>query len=118
MSIQKWSDEVTVVELFDSPQFADDLSALMEELDDAPTDVVLNFAGVDFINSSDVSKLLRLRKKMMALRRRLILCDVTPPVFGVLKTTGLDRMFDFAGDVATGLATVQLAAPVDEQNAD
>jgi len=114
MSIQKWSDEITVVELFDSPQFADDLSALMEKLDDAPTDVVLNFAGVDFINSSDVSKLLRLRKQMMSLRRRLMLCDVTSPVYGVLKTTGREKMFDFAGDVATALATVQLAGPVDE----
>jgi len=118
MSIQKWSDEITVVELFDSPQFADDVSAVTEELEGAPTDVVLNFAGVDFINSSDVSKLLRLRKKMMALRRRLMLCDVTPPVFGVLKTTGLDKMFDFAGDVATALATVQLAGPVDEEDAE
>ena len=116
MGIQKWSDEITVVELFDSPQFADDVSALTEELDDGPCDIVLNFAGVDFINSSDVSKLLRLRKKMLTLRRRLMLCDVTGPVFGVLKTTGLDKMFDFAGDVATALATVQLAGPVEAED--
>jgi len=118
MGIQKWSEEITVVELFDSPQFADDVSALMDQLDDAPSDVVLNFAGVGFINSSDVSKLLRLRKKMLGLRRRLLLCDVTSPVFGVIKTTGLDRMFDFAGDVATALATVQLGRPVEADSAE
>jgi len=118
MGIQKWSDEITVVELFDSPQFADDVSALMEELDGAATDVVLNFTGVGYINSSDVSSLLRLRKKMAALGRRLMLCDVTPPVYGVLKTTGLDKMFDFAGDVATALATFQLAGPIEAEDAE
>ena len=116
MGLQKWSDGITVAELFDSPQFADDLSALMAELDGAACDVVLNFAGVGYINSSDLSKMLHLRKKMAALGRRLILCDVTGPVHGVLKTTGLDKMFEFTGDVATALATVQLAGPDDEQS--
>ena len=119
MGLQKWSDEITVVELSDSPQFADDMVSLLEQLAGAPSDVVLNFAGVGFINSSDVAKLLRLRKKMMTLHRRLMLCDVTVQVHGIFKVTGLDKMFEFAGDIATALAAVQLAAgPGEGENAE
>lgn len=118
MGIQEWSDQITVVELLDSPQFADDMSALLEQLETAPSDVVLNFAGVGFINSSDVAKLLRLRKKMAALHRRLMLCDVAAQVHGVFKVTGLDKMFEFAGDIATALAAVQLAAGAEAEDAE
>ncbi len=115
MSIQQWSDGITVVELTDSPQFADDMSALLEQLDGASSDVVLNFAGVGFINSSDVAKLLRVRKKMVSLSRHLRLCDVSTQVYGIFKATGLDKMFEFAGDVATALASLQLGdASADE----
>jgi anti-anti-sigma factor len=61
------------------------------------------------MNSANVAKLLRLRKKMMQLGRRLIICDINSHVQGIFSVTGLDKMFDFAGDVSTALATVQLS---------
>jgi len=109
MGIQKWSSEITVVELADSPQFADDMSSLLEQLSGSAADVVLNFAGVSFVNSSDISSLLQLRKKMISLQRRLMICDVSSQVFGIFKVTGLDKMFEFTDDIATALATVQIA---------
>ena len=109
MAIQNWSDDITVVELADDPQFADELTSLMEGLEKKPTDVVLNFGAVGFINSSNVAKLLRLRKLMLSKERKLVLCDVNTQVWGVFLVTGLDRIFDFTGDVATALATLQLA---------
>ena len=109
MSIQKWSDEITVVELADDPQFTDELSALTDQLEADATDVVLNFAAVSFINSSNVAKLLRLRKEMITNQKRLIFCDVNTHVWGVFLVTGLEKIFAFTNDIATALATLQMA---------
>jgi len=110
MSIQEWSKEILVVELNDEPQLSEDLSSLMDRLGSSPFDVVLNFTGVGFMNSSNIAALLRLRKALLAAKRRLILCDVNTHVWGIFLVTGLDKLFDFTRDVATALATLQLAA--------
>ena len=110
MGIQNWSDEITVVELSDDPQFTDDLSGLMETLASAPRDVVLNFAAVGFVNSSNLSLLLRLRKAVLSSRRRIVICDVNSQVWGIFVVTGLEKIFEFTGDIATALATLQLAS--------
>jgi len=108
MGIQNWSDEITVVELNDDPQFTDDLTSLMDALEGKPTDVVLNFAAVSFMNSSNVAKILRLRKIILSAERRLMLCDINTQVWGVFLVTGLDKVFDVTNDISTALATLQL----------
>ena len=108
MAIQKWSDEITIVELNDDPQFTEDLDGLMDSVEGDPTDVVLNFAAVGFINSSNVAKLLRIRKVMLAVDRRLVLCDVNAQVWGIFLVTGLDKIFEFTSDVAIALASLQM----------
>jgi anti-anti-sigma factor len=110
MGIQKWSDKITVVELADDPQFAEDLSSLMDALADEPTDVVLNLSAVTFINSSNVSRLLRLRKLMQSSQRRLILSGVNSQVWGIFLVTGLDKIYEFINDVSSALATLQMSA--------
>ncbi len=114
MAIQNWSDEITVAELGDDPQFTDELTSLMESIESEPVDVVLNFSAVGFINSSNVSQLLRLRKAVASNDKRLVLCDVNTQVWGVFLVTGLDKIFDFTNDIATALATLQLAEAEDE----
>ncbi|MCJ7543787.1 MAG: STAS domain-containing protein [Phycisphaerae bacterium] len=109
MAIQKWSDSITVVDLIDDPQFTDELSALAESVQAKPTDVVLNFSAVGFINSSNLSRLLRLRKHLSAHERRMVLCGVNAHVGGVFQVTGLDKIFQFTQDMATALAGLQLA---------
>ena len=104
MAIQKWSDEITIVELGDDPQFTEDLDGLMDSVESKATDVVLNLAAVGFINSSNVAKLLRVRKVMLAVDRRLVLCDVNAQVWGIFLVTGLDKIFEFTSDVAIALA--------------
>ena len=118
MGIQEWSDSITVVELSDDPQFSDDLVAVTDTLEAKPTDVVLNFAAVAFINSSNLAKLLRLRKMIIAKKRHLILCDINTQVWGVFLVTGLDKIFEATGDVSTALTTLQLAAGSGEQADD
>ena len=110
MAIQNWSDEITVVELADDPQFSDELTSITEMLESEPTSVVLNFSAVGFINSSNIAKLLRLRKAALAAERRMIICGVNADVWGVFKVTGLDKIFSFTNDMATALAKLQLPA--------
>ena len=108
MTIQKWSENITVVELGDDPIFTDELVSLSEDLDQSLCDVALNFGAVSFINSSNVAKLLRLRKQLTAGERRLLLCGVNTQVWGVFMVTGLDKIFEFTNDISTALATLQM----------
>tara|TARA_B100001964_G_scaffold198956_1_gene224963 strand:- start:399 stop:791 length:393 start_codon:yes stop_codon:yes gene_type:complete len=118
MAIQKWSDEITIVELGDDPQFTEDLDGLMDSVESKATDVVLNLAAVGFINSSNVAKLLRVRKVMLAVDRRLVLCDVNAQVWGIFLVTGLDKIFEFTSDVAIALATLQMEMAAEEDAAE
>lgn len=110
MAIQNWSDNIVVVDLQDDPQFTDDLNALLEEVDGRKeVDVVLNFADISFLNSSNIAKLLKLRKTVMINNaRKLCLCGISTHVWGVFLVTGLDKIFDFADNVANGLAGLQI----------
>jgi anti-anti-sigma factor len=108
MAIQEWSDTIRIAELNDDPQFTEDLAMLGDALAESPSHVVLNFSAVGFINSSNVARLLRLRKKMVSIQRRLVLCEVNTQVWGIFQVTGLDKIFDFTKDVSTALAKVQL----------
>lgn len=108
MTIQDWSESITAVELSDDPQLSDELGNIIETYAEKPTHVVLNFSAVGFINSSNISKLLRLRKLATAARRRLVLACVSPQVWSVLLVTGLDKVFEFTHDMMTALAGLQM----------
>ena len=108
MAIQKWSEDITVVELGDDPLFSDELATLLDSLEEVPSDVVLNLSAVSFINSSNVAKLLRLRKQMIGISRRLLLCGVNTQVWGIFLVTGLDKIFEYTDDTITALTTLQL----------
>jgi anti-anti-sigma factor len=108
MSIENWSENVAIARLGDDPQFADDMQSLADALQGRWYDVVLDFSQVTFLNSSNIGALLRLRKRMMDLERRLVLCCVSTNVWGTFIVTGLDKIFDFSADVATALATLHI----------
>ena len=108
MAIQKWSDEITVADLTDDPQLSDELASLGDSIEQTPVDVVLNFAAVTFINSSNIASLLKLRKLVAASSKRMRVCGVNTQVWGIFLVTGLDKIFDFTNDIATALAGLQL----------
>jgi anti-anti-sigma factor len=110
MAIQNWSDDIVVAEIADDPQFTEEMSTLADLLGQRPANVVVNLSGLGFLNSSNIARLLRLRKQSLAAGRRLILCAANNQVWGVFLVTGLDKIFEFTSDVATALATMQLSA--------
>ncbi len=111
VSIENWSENIIVVELQDDPAFTDDLTALLDQLDGQKDfDVVLNFEGVNYLNSSNIARLLKLRKEISSNKRKLVLCSIDTNVWGLFLVTGLDKVFEFADSIATGLASVQIEA--------
>lgn len=110
MAIEQWSENVLLGELTDDPQFTDDLTAAIEICTKQPrTDVLMNFAGVNYLNSSNIAKLLKLRKLVaIGNQRKLKICGINTHVWGVFLVTGLDKIFEFVDDVPSGLATLQM----------
>jgi anti-anti-sigma factor len=111
MPLNEWSDDIVIAEMFDEPQFSEDVAALMRRLDSEsprPPDVIVNMQGVTYLNSSNIAQLLRLRKKVSGVGKRLRICSVRDSVWGVLLITGLDKIFEFTDDVSTSLASLQM----------
>ena len=110
MPLEKWSDQVNVVRLLDDPVFTDDLQLLQELMEKNSTNAVLDFSSVKYINSSNISRLLRLRKRAVTADLKLILCGISTQLWGTFLSTGLDKVFEFSDNVTTALATLQIAA--------
>ena len=110
MTVEQWSDNVLLGELADDPQFTDDLASAIETCTAQPrTDVLMTFTNVNYLNSSNIAKLLKLRKLVMITnQRRLKICGINTHVWGVFLVTGLDKIFDFVDEVPSGLATLQM----------
>jgi anti-anti-sigma factor len=107
MPLEKWSDKVTVLHLADDPQFSEDISALEAQVVAKPIDAVLDFSAVHFMNSSNIARLLKLRKQMITRDKRLVVSGVSTQVWGTFLVTGLDKVFEFSENVTTGLAGLQ-----------
>ena len=109
MTIQSWSEDILVVDLQNDPQFTDELNQLLDQVESTPADVVLDFSNVTFLNSSNIAKLLKLRKIVTINHgRRLKLCSISTQAWGVFLVTGLDKVFEYADDVASGLTSLQI----------
>lgn len=111
MAVQQWSDSVLLADLADDPQFTDDMHQLIEQCTASKQhNVLLDMAGVNYLNSSNIAKLLKLRKLVCVTNeRRLKLCKINRQAWSVFLVTGLDRIFEVAEDVPTGLAALQIS---------
>lgn len=111
MPIENWSENILMVDLQDDPALTDDLTALLEKIEENKNvDVVLNFTSISYLNSSNIAKLLKLRKKLTNQQHQLVLCSINTNVWGLFMVTGLDKVFDFTESVSTGLASLQIGA--------
>lgn len=106
-----WSDNIVITELSDEPALSDELSAITQRIAEHPQHVphvVLNFAAVSYVNSSNLAQLLRLRKQLAEHKKLLKLCSVKDDLWSVFLITGLDKVFRFAPDPMTALAGIQI----------
>jgi len=114
MTIQNWSDNIIVAELANDPQFTEEMVSLTDMVKQNCVNVVINLSAVSHMNSSNLSALLRLRKQILAGKRRLILCGIDNRGRTVFSITGLDKIFEFTDNPATALASIQIAAKPDD----
>lgn len=110
MPVENWSDSILLGKLSDDPEYTDDLNALLEQCtQNNKLDVLLDFSNISYLNSSNIARLLRLRRLVATKNsRKLVLCGITPHVWGVFLVTGLDKIFECFDDVPSGLASIQL----------
>lgn len=111
MAINDWSEDITIAELNDEPNFSEEVNTLLSRLDqseDNLPDVIVDLKDVTFLNSSNIAQLLRLRQIVHSSSGRLRICSVNDQVWTMLILTGLDKLFDFTDDVATSLASLQI----------
>ncbi|MCA9303315.1 MAG: STAS domain-containing protein [Phycisphaerales bacterium] len=114
-----WSEDILIANLADEPALSDELSMICDKVESADVvpNAVLDFHEVSYINSSNIAQLLRLRKNLEEHTRQLVLCGVTDEVMSVLVVTGLNKVFQFAPEMLTAIASVQVEEP-DEQHAE
>lgn len=110
MAVQNWSEKIVVAELQDDPSLSDDLNALVDQTSANPKlHVVLDFSGANYVNSSNIAKLLKLRKVVCVNHhRRLKLCAINSQVWSVFLITGLDKLFDFSENVSLALTSIEI----------
>lgn len=108
----EWSEDIVICDLADEPDLSEELNDLYSRLTElkpgSAPGVILNLASVSYLNSSNIAQLLRLRKRLMECSSRLKLCAVADPVWGIMLLTGLDKVFQFAPDTATAIASLQI----------
>jgi len=91
--------EVAMVRLIDRKimdpaiiqEVGDELFALVEK--DKRNNVLLNFAGVEFLSSAALNKLIVLDKKIKTAGGKLQLCNLKPEIFEIFAVTRLTQLF-------------------------
>ena len=86
-------------------EVADQLGAALPN-DGKPIRVILDFTGVDLISSSLLGKLILLQRRVDGSGGKLRLCELSPTVQSVFKTSNLDRLFAILRDRQAALAEI------------
>ena len=109
MGIQNWSDDIVLVNLVKEPNISNELQTVTGMVTSkGGFDVVIDFADVDIITSSSISKFLSLQKHLTASGHHLVFSSVSMRVKKIFAVTGLDNIFSFVDDQFIALAGLQL----------
>ncbi|RIK76874.1 MAG: anti-sigma factor antagonist [Planctomycetota bacterium] len=102
--------DVTVVRFVDRrildeaniQEMGQELFQLVEE--QGKKQILLNFAGVEFLSSAALGKLITLDKRVKSHSGKLILSNIRPEIYEVFKITRLNTTLDIKDDEADALA--------------
>jgi anti-sigma B factor antagonist len=102
--------DVTVVKFLDKKildeagilELGAELFSLVEQ--DNRKCVLLNFAGVEFLSSAALGKLITFDRKVKSHKGRLKLCEIRPEILEVFQITKLNKVFDIRGEEAEAVA--------------
>jgi anti-sigma B factor antagonist len=75
--------------------------------DGTPIRLVLDFSEVNLISSSALSKLILIQRRVDATRGKMRLCELSPILQQVFRTSNLDRLFAIDRDQRTSLEALE-----------
>jgi anti-sigma B factor antagonist len=75
--------------------------------DGTPIRLVVDFSDVNLISSTLLSKLILLQRRVDGTHGRLRLCEMSPIIQQVFRTSNLDRLFKIDRDQRTALESFQ-----------
>jgi anti-sigma B factor antagonist len=92
-------------QLFDERTVREVADQIAEALpnDGSPIRLVVDFSEVSLISSTFLSKLILLQRRIDATRGKLRLCEMTPIIQQVFRTSNLDRLFKIDRDQRTAI---------------
>src|SRR5260370_12075886 len=85
---------------------ADQIAASLPN-DGSPIRLVVDFSDVSLISSTFLSKLILLQRRIDATRGKLRLCEISPMIQQVFRTSNLDRLFKIDRDQRTAIESFQ-----------
>jgi anti-sigma B factor antagonist len=108
------SDGIKVVRFLDRQLFdertvrevADEVAAALPN-DGSPIRLVVDFSDVSLISSTLLSKLIQLQRRIDNSSGRMRLCEMSPMIQSVFRTSNLDRLFKIDRDQRTALDSFQ-----------
>jgi anti-sigma B factor antagonist len=95
------------IHLSTAPRFS---RRLQESIDNGNTAIVLDLSGVEFIDSTGLSVLLNILRRVTQLQGRMALVCANPTVLRLFEITSLDETFDIFADRAAACAHVRQSA--------
>ena len=108
------SDGIKVVrfqdhQLFDERHRSEIADQIAESLpnDGSPIRLVVDFSEVSLISSTFLSKLILLQRRIDATRGKMRLCEMSPIIQQVFRTSNLDRLFKIDRDQRTAIDSFQ-----------
>jgi anti-anti-sigma factor len=108
----EWSEEIVICDLGDEPELSEELTDVYNKLSATEKsklpNVVLDLSNIAYLNSSNIAQMLRIRKVLVEADRKLKVCSVVDAVWSIMLLTGLDKVFSFAPDKATAIASLQI----------
>jgi anti-sigma B factor antagonist len=107
-------DEIKVVRFLDHQLFdertvreiADQIAAALPN-DGSAIRLILDFTDVSLISSTFLSKLLLLQRRIDGTRGKLRLCEMSPLIQNVFRTSNLDQLFKIDRDQRTAVDSFQ-----------
>jgi len=109
MSIQRWSQDVLLVNLPGEIEKHNELQTVIRMLrQDGDCDVVVDFSDAKVIGGLCLAGLLKIQRLVKERGHKLTLCGVAGATRGIFAVAHLDDLFEFADDRFTALASLQL----------
>ncbi len=109
MSIQRWSDDVILVDLPADLTKHKGLQTVIALLrDEGACDVVVDFSEVQVVGGAWLTQLQKIQRLVKECGHKLTLCGVAPAIRGVFAITHLDDLFEFAADEFIAVASPRL----------